>query len=57
LCPKVDAEDGRHFGMIGLYAKNREEWIVTDFASILAGIATVTLYDTLGKEFIEFIIN
>lgn len=56
LCPKISSDDG-NFGMIGLYAKNREEWIVTDFAAVLAGIATVTLYDTLGKEFIEYIIN
>lgn len=56
MCPKISSDDG-NFGMIGLYAKNREEWIVTDFAAVLAGIATVTLYDTLGKEFIEYIIN
>ena len=56
LCPVISSESGK-FGMIGLYAKNREEWIVTDFAAILAGYAVVTLYDTLGKEFIEYIIN
>ena len=56
LCPKVQSENGT-FGLIGLYAKNREEWVVTDIASILAGFASVTLYDTLGKEFIEYIMN
>lgn len=43
--------------MIGLYSKNREEWVVTDFAGIMTGYAVVTLYDTLGKEFIDYIIN
>ena len=43
--------------MIGIYAKNREEWTITDLAAILAGYAVVTLYDTLGKEYMDYILN
>jgi long-chain acyl-CoA synthetase len=33
---------------IGIYAKNRTEWLITDLACILFGITSVPLYDTLG---------
>ena len=33
---------------IGIYAKNRYEWFVTDWACIFYGITSVPLYDTLG---------
>jgi long-chain acyl-CoA synthetase len=56
LCPKVQTDEGV-FRFLSLYAKNREEWVVTDFACILAGITSVTLYDTLGKESIEYILE
>ena len=50
------SEEGR-FRFLGIYAKNREEWIVTDWACIKAGITSVPLYDTLGKESIDFILD
>lgn len=30
---------------------------MTDFGAMLTGIVTVPLYDTLGKEFTDFILN
>lgn len=56
LAPKVTNEDGT-FRFISLYAKNREEWVVTDMACILSGLTSVTLYDTLGKDSIEYILD
>ena len=56
LCPKTVTDEGT-FRFLSLYAKNREEWVVTDFACILAGITVVTLYDTLGKDSIEYILD
>lgn len=50
------SDQGR-FRFLGIYAKNREEWIVTDWACIKAGITSVPLYDTLGKESIDFILD
>lgn len=49
--------DGNDFKFIGLYAKNREEWCQTDIAAAISGITVVTLYDTLGKQSIEFIVS
>ena len=56
LAPRHETEDGP-FRFLALYSKDREEWAVTDLACILAGITTVTLYDTLGKESIEYILD
>lgn len=35
---------------VGIYAKNRIEWLETDFACSLFGLTSVPLYDTLGLE-------
>ncbi len=43
--------------MIGIYGKNSEEWIITDLACLCSDITSVTLYDTLGAEATEYIIN
>ena len=40
--------------LIGIYAKNRLEWFVTDWAFVLFGITSVPLYDTLGVENLSY---
>jgi len=57
LCPKTITENDGTIRFIALYAKNREEWVVTDSACFLTGITVVTLYDTLGKESLEYILD
>ena len=42
---------------MGIYAKNREEWLVTSFGCQMDSITIVTLYDTLGMKSIEYIFN
>lgn len=56
LAPKVTNEEGT-FRFIAIYAKNREEWVMTDFGALMAAITTVTLYDTLGHESIDYILE
>jgi len=56
LCPPVTNDDGT-FKFIALYAKNRDEWAVTDLGAMLTSVTVVTLYDTLGKESIDYILN
>ena len=59
MCPVIKTEEGEKgsFRFLGLYAKNREEWAITDLAGALSGITVVTLYDTLGKDSIEYILE
>jgi long-subunit acyl-CoA synthetase (AMP-forming) len=35
---------------VGVFAKNREEWLLLDYANILYGNTMIPLYDTLGNE-------
>jgi long-chain acyl-CoA synthetase len=43
--------------MLGIFSINRPEWVITEQACNGYGYITVPLYDTLGAEAIEFIIN
>lgn len=52
-----------HFGMepakenyVGIFARNRPEWVMTACACEAYSIVTVPLYDTLGDEAINFIL-
>lgn len=42
---------------IGLYSKNREEWIISDIACFCQSITSVPLYDTQQAESIEYIVD
>ncbi|KAJ2611623.1 medium-chain fatty acid-CoA ligase faa2 [Coemansia sp. RSA 1365] len=42
---------------LGMYAINRIEWILADYAGMSQGLYTVALYDTLGADSIEYIVN
>ena len=48
-------ESGEAF--LGIYMKNREEWITTDLACQRANICSIPLYETLGADQAKFIIN
>ena len=62
LCPEIIVNDPSLGGekkmrFMGIYAKNREEWLVTSFGCQMDSITIVTLYDTLGMKSIEYIFN
>ena len=42
---------------MGVYAKNREEWILTTIANMKNSVTTVAFYDTLGPAAVEFVIR
>lgn len=42
---------------LGIFSLNRPEWVIADLGAQLFSLATVALYDTLGPETSEFIIN
>jgi long-chain acyl-CoA synthetase len=55
LAPK-DTKGGLN-GMVGLYSKNRYEWVVAEHGAFSQNLVTVPLYDTLGAEAVAFIVN
>ncbi|KAI9703063.1 MAG: hypothetical protein M1820_005935 [Bogoriella megaspora] len=42
---------------VGLWCQNRPEWQITDLACASQGLFTVSLYETLGPDATQFIIN
>uniref|UniRef100_A0A8D0GDZ5 long-chain-fatty-acid--CoA ligase n=1 Tax=Sphenodon punctatus TaxID=8508 RepID=A0A8D0GDZ5_SPHPU len=42
---------------IGIFAQNRPEWIISEFACYTYSMVAVPLYDTLGPEAIVYIVN
>lgn len=42
---------------IGLWCQNRPEWQITDLGCLSQSLFTVSIYDTLGPDATEFIIN
>lgn len=42
---------------VGIFSKNRVEWSIVDWASILFKVVTVPIYDTLGDENISYVLN
>ncbi|XP_075053088.1 long-chain-fatty-acid--CoA ligase 1 isoform X1 [Mixophyes fleayi] len=43
--------------LIGIFAQNRPEWIITELGCYTYSMVAVPLYDTLGAEAITYIIN
>ncbi len=43
--------------LIGIFSKNRKEWLYCDVSSFLYKFQLVPLYDTLGMESIEYILE
>jgi long-chain acyl-CoA synthetase len=42
---------------MGIYAKNREEWVTVDIGNVKNSVITVAFYDTLGPDAVSFVIN
>ena len=56
MTPDIHYED-RTFKFMGIYAKNREEWVMTDIANMYNSVSTIAFYDTLGPKAVEFVIQ
>ncbi|KAJ3262091.1 Long chain acyl-CoA synthetase 7 peroxisomal [Boothiomyces macroporosus] len=42
---------------VGLFSVNRAEWIIAEQGCFVHGLVTVPLYDTLGAEALDYILN
>ena len=57
LCPMIDIENDDSFRLLGIYSKNRPEWLLSYFGAVRDSITIVTIYDTLGDIALEYIFN
>ena len=56
LMPEIEA-DGSIWRFMGIYAKNREEWLFSYLATVRQSATAIAFYDTLGPSAIEFVIQ
>lgn len=57
LVPTIKEYQNLELRFLGVYSKNRGEYLITDLAAMLYGITTVPIYDTLGPEALDFILD
>ena len=55
LCPQIDFEDESPFRFLGIYSRNKKEWLLSYLGAMRDSITVVTIYETLGDIAIEFI--
>ena len=55
LCPQFHSKNDGDFKFLGIYSKNRIEWIESFLGSHANSVTIVTIYDTLGDQAMEFI--
>ena len=55
LCPFHPVENDDSFRLLGIYSKNRPEWLLSYFGAVRDSITIVTVYDTLGDIALEYI--
>jgi long-subunit acyl-CoA synthetase (AMP-forming) len=51
------AHEENNIKLVAIYGKNCEEWLMTDLAANCFGVTTVAIYDTLGADSMNFILN
>ena len=55
LCPEFHSKISGDFKFLGIYSKNRIEWIMAYLGSHANSVTVVTIYDTLGEKAMEYI--
>ena len=55
LCPEFHSKISGDFKFLGIYSKNRIEWIMAYLGSHANSVTVVTIYDTLGEKSMEYI--
>ena len=51
LTANVNEYQNLQLKLFGIFAKNREEWLLLDFTSIMYGMQIIPFYDALGISF------
>ena len=57
LCPIFHSKISGDFRFLGIYSKNRIEWIMAYLGSHANSVTVVTIYDTLGEKAMKYIFD
>jgi len=49
--------DGRTWNFIGLWSKNRAEWLVTHIANMYFNYTSIGFFDSMGVETVNYILK
>lgn len=49
LVPEIKEFQDLSLRLVGVFSKNREEWLLLDYANVLYGMTMIPIYDTLGN--------
>lgn len=56
MMPDIKGE-GKTWNFMGIFSKNRPEWVLTDLACVSLRGTTIAFYDTLGPLAIEYVMD
>ena len=57
LCPVIEIEKEGPYRFLGIYSRNKKEWLLSYLGAIKDSITIVTIYETLGLLAIEYILE
>ena len=57
FCEEIHIDNDGVYKFLGIYSKNREEWVIADLGCHRNAVTVVTIYDTLGDQAIEYILT
>ena len=57
LCPVIEIEKEGPYRFLGIYSRNKKEWLLSYLGAIKDSITIVTIYETLGLLAIEYILK
>ena len=57
LCPLIKFENEQSFRFLGIYSRNKKEWLLSYLGAMRDSITIVTIYETLGDKAVEFILE
>ena len=57
FCPVINFENEGQFRFLGIYSRNKKEWLLSLLGANKDSITIVTIYETLGDLAVEFILE
>ena len=57
FCPAINIENEGSFRFLGIYSRNKKEWLLSFLGAMKDSITIVTIYETLGDLAIEYILE
>ena len=57
LCPIINIENEGSFRFLGIYSRNKKEWLLSFLGAMKDSITIVTIYETLGDQAVEYILE